>query len=55
MQDGIVDFSNYWLGPEIASLPAMWIFQDLHRAWEYLRNTTGLNPGSVTAKWQTVG
>ncbi|MCS7352332.1 MAG: hypothetical protein RMM10_12595 [Anaerolineae bacterium] len=33
-------------------LPAMWIFQDLRRAWEYIRNATGVDPGSVTAKWE---
>jgi len=51
-QDGTVDF-NYWIPPGDAQLPAMWIFQDLRRAWEYIRNSTGLDPGSVTAKWQS--
>ncbi len=31
---------------------AMWIFQDLRRAWDYVRNNTGRNPGSVTALWE---
>ena len=51
-QDGTVDF-NYWIPPGDAQLPAMWIFQDLRRAWGYIRNSTGLDPGSVTAKWQS--
>jgi len=37
------------------TLPAMWIFQDLRRAWEYVRNNTNpqTDPGSVTARWET--
>ncbi len=50
--DGPVDFFNYWLPPENEWLPAMWIFQDLRRAWEYIRNAAGIDPGSVTAKWE---
>lgn len=50
VQDGMVDFFNYQV-PD-SQLPAMWIFQDLRRAWEYIRNATGVDPGSVTAKWQ---
>jgi len=50
--DGMVDFFNYWVPPEDNQLPAMWIFQDLRRAWEYVRNSTGVDPGSVTARWE---
>jgi hypothetical protein len=32
VQDGTVDFLNYWLPQENNQLPAMWIFQDLRRA-----------------------
>lgn len=49
--DGLVEF-NYWVPPDSNLLPAMWIFQDLRRAWEYISNTTSMDPGSVTAKWQ---
>ncbi len=52
VQDGMVDFFNYWVPPEDNWLPAMWIFQDLHRAWEYMRSTAGIDPGSATAKWE---
>ncbi|OGO31383.1 MAG: hypothetical protein A2136_03005 [Chloroflexi bacterium RBG_16_54_11] len=33
---------------------AMWIFQDLRRAWEHVFNNTNppVDPGSVTAKWE---
>jgi len=58
-----------WINPNVAdgSLPfliffqnnyptlgAMWIFQDLQRAWEYIYLSTSPNidPGSVTAKWE---
>ena len=51
VQDGIVDFS-WHIGSEDNQLPAMWIFQDLFRAWEYVRNSTGVDPGSVTARWE---
>ncbi len=53
VQDGTVDFLNYWLPPENNQLPVMWIFQDLRWAWGYIRNITGVDPGSVTAKWQS--
>lgn len=51
VQDGIRDFSRH-IGPGDNQLPAMWIFQELRKAWEYVRNTTGVDPGSVTAKWE---
>lgn len=36
------------------SIEAMWIFQDLRSAWEYVRNNTSpqIDPGSVTARWE---
>ncbi len=38
------------------SLPAMWIFQDLRRAWKYVHDHTSpaVNPGSVTVQWQNL-
>ena len=33
------------------TLEAMWIFQDLRRAWESIE-PTGIDPGSVTARWE---
>jgi hypothetical protein len=37
---------------DFPTLPAMWIFQDLRRAWEYVSSHAGLDPGSVTARWE---
>lgn len=34
------------------TLEAMWIFQDLRRAWESIESNTGIDPGSVTARWE---
>jgi hypothetical protein len=31
--------------------PAMWIFQDLRRSWEYVRNNVNIDSGSITARW----
>lgn len=49
--DGMVDFS-WHIGPGDNQLPAMWVFQDLRRAWEYVRNSAGGDPSSVTARWE---
>jgi hypothetical protein len=51
--DGTSDFFNYTV-PDGGSQPAMWIFQDLLRAWEYVRNNSNpqTDPGSVTARWE---
>lgn len=51
VQDGVADFSKE-LRLNEPNLEAMWIFQDLRRAWEYMRSTAGIDPGSVTAKWE---
>ncbi len=52
--DGTVDFSSV-LPAGFPNLEAMWIFQDLRRGWEFVRNNTSpqSDPGSVTAKWQS--
>jgi hypothetical protein len=52
--DATVDFSSV-LPVGRPNLEAMWIFQDLRRAWEYVRNNTNpqTDPGSVTARWET--
>jgi hypothetical protein len=47
--DGTVDFSSY-LPPGFANLRAMWMFQDLRRAWEYVSPIS--EPGSSTVRWQ---
>lgn len=52
VQDGMVDFFNYWVPPEDNWLPAMWIFHDLRRAWEAIESTTSTDPGSITARWE---
>lgn len=49
--DGVRDFSWRIDGGD-PNLRAMWIFQDLRRAWEYIRSATGMDPGSITAKWE---
>lgn len=53
VSDGNADFFNYGVGG--INQEAMWIFQDLRRAWEYVRNNTNpqTDPGSVTARWET--
>ncbi|MCS6827127.1 MAG: transthyretin-like family protein [Caldilinea sp.] len=47
--NGVVAFNGY---RPTANLPAMWIFQDLRRSWEYVRNSVNIDPGSVTARWE---
>lgn len=46
--NGVVAFGGY---QPTAIRPAMWIFQDLRRSWEYVRNSTNIDPGSITARW----
>jgi subtilisin-like proprotein convertase family protein len=50
--DGNADFFNYSVG--VINQEAMWIFQDLRRAWEYVWNNTNphTDPGSATARWE---
>jgi len=50
--DGNANFFNYNVGS--INQGAMWIFQDLRRAWETIYNNTSphIDPGSVTAKWE---
>lgn len=51
--DGVVDLS--WNMSSVSTTrEAMWIFQDLRTAWDYIRNTTSpqIDPGSVTARWE---
>jgi len=56
VQDGTVGFFNYWVPPRNEPggewVAAMWIFQDLRRAWEKVFGGSGIDPGSVTAKWE---
>ncbi|MEM3459974.1 MAG: hypothetical protein QXO24_01985 [Candidatus Micrarchaeaceae archaeon] len=51
--DGIVDLS-YDVPINDPSRPAMWIFQDLRRAWEFVWNNTNphADPGSATTYWE---
>jgi hypothetical protein len=53
VSDGTADFFNYTV-PDGGSQPAMWIFQDVLRAWEYVRNNSSpqTDPGSVTVRWE---
>jgi hypothetical protein len=51
ISDGLINLTVP-IPNDFPTLPAMWIFQDLRRAWEYIRNSTGVDPGSITAKWQ---
>src|SRR3972149_283186 len=47
--NGIANFNTILA----SNLGAMWIFQDLRRAWETIYNNTSpqIDPGPVTAKW----
>jgi hypothetical protein len=47
--DGIADLST---PIPVEGRQAMWIFQDLRRAWEYVTSQAGIDPGSVTARWE---
>jgi hypothetical protein len=53
VQDGPVDITGV-ITQNSSLRPAMWIFQDLRKAWVSIYNhtTPNFNPGSVTAKWQ---
>lgn len=46
--NGVVAFNGY---QPATNRPAMWIFQDLRRSWEYVRNNVNIDPGSMTARW----
>ena len=50
--DGTVDLGGWAIGDGSNWEPAMWIFQDLRRAWEYVQNNTGTDPGPATARWE---
>ena len=49
---GTSDFYNYYPS---SWQEALWIFQDLRRAWEYFRGNTSpqTDPGSATARWES--
>ncbi len=49
--DGNLDLS-YDVALGDPSKPAMWIFRDLRRAWEYAVGQTAIDPGSATVTWQ---
>jgi hypothetical protein len=51
--DGTVDFSSF-LPNGFYGQEAIWIFQDLRKAWEYIQNNTQptYDPGPVTARWE---
>jgi len=49
---GSVDLGEWAVGMGSDWEPAMWIFQDLRRAWEYVQSNAGADPGSVTARWE---
>jgi hypothetical protein len=50
--DGTINFSSFIPGDQ-ANVPAMWIFQDLRKGWEYVKNNAGgADPGDATARWQ---
>ncbi len=49
--DGTVDLSYDILITDTAK-PAMWIYQDLRRAWEYVITYGHTDPGSATATWE---
>jgi hypothetical protein len=49
--DGVVAFSNY-VENDSGGEGAMWIFDDLHRAKEYVLATTGYSPGTAEVRWE---
>jgi hypothetical protein len=55
--DGTNEEINYSITSQNSSLPAMWIFQDLRNAWEFVYYNTNptIDPGSVNAIWQADG
>ncbi len=54
-QDGIVDVGPLEIPFDNAGKGAIWLFQDLRRAWEYIWNQTGTDPGPASVKWQPQG
>jgi hypothetical protein len=54
VMDGADQEFNYFITAQDSSLPAMWIFHDQRRAWEYYFYDTNpaVDPGSVTVKWE---
>ena len=52
--DGPVNFGKLTVGIGSLQRPAMWIFQDLRQAWEYIVNTTGTDPGPASVQWHWV-
>lgn len=52
VSSGNVNLGNWAIGMGSDWEPAMWIFQGLRRAWEYIHDNTGTDPGSVTARWE---
>jgi hypothetical protein len=49
--DAIVEF-HYEIQENANAEPAMWIFQDMYKGWDYIVDTTGDHPGPATIKWQ---
>ncbi len=54
VSDGVRDFI-FWIPNDEANEGAMWIFQDMRRAWEYIYQETGDDPGPSKAIWQRSG
>jgi parallel beta-helix repeat protein len=55
VSDGTVDFGTWYIPDGSDWEGAMWIFQDLRRAWEYVWSHTNTDPGSATVRWQPSG
>ncbi len=49
--DGVVSFNNQ-IPDDADGAPALWIFQDMVRAWEYVRNIADSDPGPASARWK---
>lgn len=52
VSSGNVDLGNWVIGMGSDWEPAMWVFQDMRRAWKYIHDNTGTDPGSATARWE---
>jgi len=52
--DTVAEF-NYQIPNDSDGEPAVWIFQDMYRGWEYIHNTTGDDPGDAVTRWEVNG
>ncbi len=49
--DGVVGLKALYVMESTTDVEALWTFVNLVEGWSYLKETTGIEPGSVTAYW----